>query len=165
MEYPACILIKLHHFILDITVKIWTLQCLSFWQRKKDSANSLHKWFPIIHHNFLKTTLLILHQDYGGGNSTFWWEKEWERTLGIQAGDKELSGVALCLSKGCFKSYSKTLLKQNNHSTIWTHTHTHKRVRVCSNDNSTLTGTAHKEVELDLRTFRHCIHRTMQRET
>jgi len=112
-----------YNFVLDmtLTVQIWTLQCLSFWQRKRDSANSLHKWFTT---TFWKQLSLFRSQYYGGRNSIFWWEKEWARILVIQAEDKELSGVALCPSKGCFKSYSKTLLKQNIHSAICTHTHT-----------------------------------------
>lgn len=117
-----------YHFILDMTVTVQIYLTYHFGKWKRILQIHCTNGSPLYTTTFWKQLSLFCIQDYGGGNSIFWWEKEWERTLAIQAGDKELSGVALCLSKGCFKSYSKMLLKQNNHSTICTHAHTHKRV-------------------------------------
>lgn len=149
-----------YHFILDMTVTVQIYLTYHFGKWKRILQIHCINGSPLYTTTFWKQLSLFCIQDYGGGNSIFWWEKEWERTLAIQAGDKELSGVALCLSKGCFKSYSKMLLKQNNHSTICTHTQACVQMTTAL---AVFTGDAHKEVELDLLTFRHCTHRTMLR--
>ncbi len=122
--------------ILDttVTVQIWTLQCLSFGTAKSHSANSLsllHKCFAIIQHNSLQTNLLF--PDTNGcivtafcllqrKNNIFWWGKESERALAIQLVIKSYLVLHCAHQRLCFKSYSKMLLKQNNHST------THKQI-------------------------------------